>query len=117
MSDRVLPAAFAMLEPYAAWSLRTETERNKRRLASSFRDISGFADAILPHVEAIAAYIDAKSAEGELDDETKRLYYMLLSLAEVAPAIESYDPQAAVIDGYESAQFTPDEKHRLRPPL
>ena len=42
---------------------------------------------------------------------------MLRSLAEVAPAIEAYDQQAAVIDGYESARFTPDETHRLRPSL
>jgi hypothetical protein len=117
MSDTVLPSQFSALEPYNGWALATETERNARRIGSSFAQISAFADAMLPHVEAIAAYIDARQAEGELDDETKRLFYMLLSLAEVAPAIESYDPQAAVIDGYESARFTPDEKHRLRPRL
>lgn len=115
MSASVLPAEFAELEVCAAWCLRTETERNNRRLMSSFADISTFADAVLPHVEAIVNYIDARQAEGDLSEEAKRLFYMLLSLAEVAPAIESYDPQAAVIDGYESARFTPDESHRLRP--
>jgi hypothetical protein len=113
----MLPAEFVVLEPHSAWCLRTETERNNRRLKSSFGELSAFADAMLPQVEAITAYIDKRQAEGELNDETKRLYYMLLSLAEVAPAIESYDPQVAVIDGYESARFTPDETHRLRPAL
>jgi hypothetical protein len=117
MSDRILPAEFSSLDPFAAWCLRTETERNNKRLASTFADISAFADAILPQMEAITAYIDARQAEGELSDEGLRLYYMLPSLAEVAPAIEAYDPQAAVIDGYESARFTPDETHRLRPSL
>jgi hypothetical protein len=113
----VLPPSFAALEPYAAWGLATETERNRRRLSSTFQEISAFAEAILPQVEAISAYIDARAADGALSDETKRLYYLLLSLAEVAPAIESYHPQAAVIDGYDSARFAPDETHRLRPKL
>lgn len=117
MTAVVLPAPFADLEPFAAWCLATETERNGLRLCSPFAEISAFAAAALPRVEAITAYIDARAAEGELADEVKRLYYLLLSLAEVAPAIESYDPQAAVIDGYESARFTPDETHRLRPKL
>jgi hypothetical protein len=78
MSDRILPVEFSSLDPFAAWCLRTETERNNKRLASTFADISAFADAILPQVEAITAYIDARQAEGELSDEGLRLYYMLL---------------------------------------
>ena len=117
MSSSVLPPQFAALEPFSAWCLATETERNNRRLASPFPEISALSDAVLPRVEAICAYLDERSAEGPLADDAKRLYFLLLSLAEVAPAIESYDPQAAVIDGYDSARFTPDEKHRLRPAL
>jgi hypothetical protein len=117
MSIPLLPPEFAVLEPYSAWCLRTETERNAHRLKSRFAELTAFAEAILPQVEAITVYIDARQAEGELDDKTKHIYYMLLSLAEIAPAIESYDPQAAVIDGYESARFVPDETHRLRPAL
>ena len=64
MSDSVLPAEFAILETYKVWCLRTETERNNRRIASSFADITTFADAVLPHVGEIVAYIDARQAEG-----------------------------------------------------
>jgi hypothetical protein len=117
MNSSVFPSQFAALESFSAWCLATETERNNRRLASPFQEISSFADAVLPRVDAICAYLDERSVEGPLTDNDKRLYFLLLSLAEVAPAIESYDPQAAVIDGYESARFTPDEKHRLRPAL
>ena len=110
-----LPAAFAALQPFDGWCLATETARNDRRLASPFPAIVAFADATLPHVGEICAYIDRAAAEGPLPEDVRNLQYLLLSLAEVAPAIESYDPQAAVIDGYESARFMPDETHRLRP--
>ena len=42
------------------------------------------------------------------------LMYLLLSLAEIAPAIEFYN-QPAVIDGYESARFRADESFVMRP--
>lgn len=114
----MLPAEFNHLEKWNAWCLATETMRNDRRVSQSFEDISAFADAMLPEVEAITAYIDAHQAEdGSYDEQTLNLFYMLLSLAEVAPAIESYDPEVVVVDGYESKRFTPDESHRLRPAI
>jgi hypothetical protein len=113
----ILPPDFAALEPFAGWCLATETERNHRRVSSRFEDIAAFADAMLPQVEAITHYLDARQAEGPLPEEARRLFHLLLSLAEVAPAIEAYQPQATVIDGYESARFAPDETHRLRPQL
>ncbi len=115
MKSSVLPTAFADLEPFAAWSLSTETERNARRLTSPFVDLKAFADAMLPRIDGICAHIDSELAIGALSAPTQNLYFMLLSLAEAAPAIESYDPQAAVVDGYESARFTPVENHALRP--
>ncbi|WP_118134629.1 hypothetical protein [Oceanicella sp. SM1341] len=115
----ILPPAFADLEPWSDWCLATETLRNLRRVTSPFPDIKAFAEAVLPHVEAMTAHIDANGFPDPeaMDAPTKNLFYMLMSLAEVAPAIESYDPQATVIDGYESKRFAPDEAHRLRPAL
>jgi hypothetical protein len=113
----MLPPGFETLEPFAGWCLPTETERNAKRLASSFAEITSFAEAFLPHIERVTAHLDAQGAVDGLSAPDLRLYHMLLSLAEVAPAIESYEPQAAVIDGYESARFAPDETHRLRPKL
>ncbi|EAQ02369.1 hypothetical protein OB2597_19841 [Pseudooceanicola batsensis HTCC2597] len=112
-----LPQKFAALSEWDAWCLATETERNARRVKSSFEDISAFALAMEPHVEEICAHIDAAQAEGDLDAPTLNLFYLLLSLAEVAPAIESYDPEVEVVDGYESKLFAPEERHPLRPAI
>lgn len=117
MTD-MLPAPFAVLEPWTDWCLATETERNARRVSLEFAPIKAFADAMLPHVEEACAYIDAHQAEdGSYDPQTLNLFHMLLSLAEVAPAIESYDPEVVVIDGYETKRFMPDERHPLRPAI
>lgn len=113
----MLPAPFAELERWNAWCLATETERNARRVSLPFEDIKAFADAVLPHVEAICEWIDSHEAEDGYDALTLNLFYMLLSLAEVAPAIESYDPEVVVVDGYETKRFMPEEKNRLRPAL
>ncbi len=113
-----LPAEYAALEKWAEWCLSTETQRNRHRVSRSFEEISAFANDMLPQVDAICAFIDANQAEdGSFPAEVLNLYHMLLSLAEVAPAIESYDPEVIVVDGYETKLFVPDEKHRMRPVL
>lgn len=114
----MLPEKFAVLEEWNAWCLATETERNARRVGHSFEEISAFADAMMPHVEEVCAWIDAHQAEdGSYDPQTLNLFHMLLSLAEVAPAIESYDPEVVVVDGYDTSRFVADETHRLRPAI
>lgn len=109
----VLPEAFVDLAPFAGWALRTETERNRRRLASTMAEIRVFAEAMLPRLDAIAAHLDGFSLDA-LPKPEGDLFAMMLSLAEVAPAIECYG-QPAVVDGYDSARFPADETHRLRP--
>ena len=39
-------------------------------------------------------------------DDVKRLFFMTLSLAEVAPAVENFG-QPGVVDGYEYTRFVP----------
>ena len=107
-----LPAEFARLESWSDWCLPTETERNRRRVSLGFAEINAFAEAMLPEVEAICAWVDA---HGTADAATLNLFHMLLSLAEVAPAIESYDPEVVVVDGYDTRLFVADEHHKLRP--
>lgn len=114
----MLPAAFAALEPWTDWCLPTETLRNARRVGLAFPQIKAFADAMLPHVEEVCAWIDLHQAEdGSHDPQSLNLFHMLLSLAEVAPAIESYDPEVVVVDGYETKRFIPEERHPLRPAI
>lgn len=113
MNPSMLPSEFQELEPYADWALPTETERNTKRIHSSQAQLARFADAMLPRVDAITSHIDGLGSTS-LPEKSERLYLMLLSLAEVAPAIEYYG-QPTVIDGYDSRRFVADETHKLRP--
>ena len=108
-----LPEGFEMLESVAAWSLPTETERIKRRQASSFAEIAEFRDAVLPELPRIFEYLNAKDL-GALSATDENLLFLMLALAEIAPAVEFYR-QAAVIEGFDALRFMPLENFCLRP--
>lgn len=113
---RSLPAGFESLAPFVdTWALETETARNAQRHAVGMDAILAFRDAILPQVDDVVAYLN-RYALATLDEhpEAMTLMYLLLSLAEIAPAIEFYN-QPAVIDGYESSRFRADESFVMRP--
>ena len=108
-----LPEGFEILESVAAWSLPTETERIKRRQASSFAEIAEFRDAVLPELPRIFEYLNAKDL-GTLSATDENLLFLMLALAEIAPAVEFYR-QAAVIEGFDALRFMPVENFCLRP--
>jgi hypothetical protein len=93
MPERQLPEPFADLEPYLAWSLATEKERQQKRVSSSMGAIQAFYDAILPRMNAIPA-------------DAQRLLNLTFSLAEIAPAVEQFK-QPSVADGYDATRFVP----------
>ena len=64
----ILPAAFADLEPYAQWSLPTESERFAMRLSSSMDELQAFYDAALPRLDAAVAYLDEFPLDALPDD-------------------------------------------------
>lgn len=105
ISQKRLPDQFADLEPFAAWSLATERERSRRRLASTMPEIQAFYGAILPRAAAIIEYLNGFSLD-EMPLREKALFHMLLSLAEVANAVEIFQ-QPGVIDGFDPERFTP----------
>lgn len=113
MNNSILPSDFQDLEPYADWALSTETLRNAKRIHTSQDRLKDFANAMLPRVDAIARHVDSH-AEASLPTCSEQLFFMLLSLAEVAPAIEYYG-QPTVVDGYDNNRFKADESHVLRP--
>lgn len=94
-----LPGEFSGLESLIEWSLPTERERNAKRLSSSMNEIKHFYDTILPRAEAILAYLDRFPLD-EMPDEERHLLHMVLSLAEVANAVELFK-NPAVIDGFD----------------
>lgn len=111
-----LPDVFADLAPFApVWALDTETKRNMQRHAASMDEIKAFGDAILPRVDDIVAYLNGFALDA-LPPDGAVLMQMLLSLAEIAPALEFYGQQA-VIDGYDPRRFVASETFVMRPPL
>jgi hypothetical protein len=109
----LLPAGFEDLEPFAAWGQATETARNHRRIDSTQAEIEAFASAMLPRVDAICAHLDAYPLDA-MPDDARCLYFMLLSVAEVAPSIEGYHVPR-VPYGYDSRRFQAQEDFPLRP--
>lgn len=103
MPEARLPEQFKDLEQWMAWSLETEGERSDHRQASAMEDITAFYEAILARMEEVLSYLEQFSLE-ELPDDAKRLFYLTLSLAEVAPAVEQFG-QPSVVDGYDIKRF------------
>ena len=109
-----LPAGFEGLEHWVdTWSLPTETERFRRRHASRQEDMVAFRDAMLPVIDRAVAYLNQFPLDGMPEDALK-LYYLVLSLAEVAPAVELYG-QPAAPDTFDPNRFRPNEELALRP--
>ncbi|RDK10323.1 hypothetical protein [Cupriavidus lacunae] len=110
-----LPERFAHLNAIAHWSLPTETARNIQRHRASMEEIRAFAQTMLSELDAITAYLDTFEP-GAMPAEAQALMNLLLSLAEVAPAVEFYRQQA-VIDGFDPRRFVADEAFKLAPAL
>lgn len=103
MPEAHLPEQFRDLEQWMAWSLETEGERSDRRQASTMEDITAFYEAMLARMEEVLPYLEQFNLE-DLPDDAQRLFYLTLSLAEVAPAVEQFG-QPSVVDGYDIKRF------------
>ncbi len=107
-SSQTLPTGFQHLECWVAdWVLPDTQARSDHRLASSMEAIQSFYDAMLPEAPRILELL-AKSKLGELDRPEERLLALMLSFAEVTPAVEFYK-QPAVVDGFSSDKFLANE--------
>ncbi len=105
MPKPCLPEAFRDLEPWLAWSLATERERSAKRQSSTMQEIKAFYGVMLARMEAILPYLEQFPPDN-VPLQTERLFYLTLSLAEVAPAAELYG-QPGVVDGFDVSRFTP----------
>ncbi|MGE0680538.1 MAG: hypothetical protein AB7P69_06470 [Candidatus Binatia bacterium] len=105
MPESALPEAFRNLEQWLAWSLATEQERSDKRQSSTMVDIKAFYDAMLVRMEEILPYLEQFPLD-EMPEDAQRLFYLTLSLAEVAPAVELFG-QPSVVDGYDIKRLTP----------
>ena len=114
--DLPLPEAFASLQPFVTtWALATETERNIQRHTAGMPSINAFKDAILPQADTIEGWLNQNTLDQVAENDAARtLMNLLLSLAEIAPAVEFYN-QPAVIDGYDPRRFAADETFVMHP--
>lgn len=95
----LLPSGFEALEPFVAdWALEDAVARMTKRQSSGMEEIRGFYDAMLPMGEPALTYL-RQFQLGELPAEAERLLKLMLSLAEMAPAVEWYD-NPRVYDGF-----------------
>ena len=104
-AEQQLPEQFQDLAPYLDWSLPTERERSAKRQASTMAEIKAFYDTLLPRMEEVLPYLAQFPSEKSPVD-VQNLFYLTLSLAEVAPAVENFG-QPSVVDGYDIARFIP----------
>lgn len=105
MTECQLPEPFQDLAPYLAWSLPTERERSAKRQSSTMAEITAFYQAMLPRMEEVLPYL-AQFPPEHVPVDVQRLFYLTLSLAEVAPAVENFG-QPSVVEGYDIARFIP----------
>jgi hypothetical protein len=104
MTDRLLPDAFADLEPFAAtWCLPTERQRFAQRMASSMDEMQAFYDAFMPRAEDAVQYCDRFPLDA-MPEEAARLLQLLYSLVMVSFPVEAWrqphipDTGAAYLD-------------------
>jgi len=83
----ILPAPFADLEPFAAWSLETESERYAKRLSSTMDELQAFYDAGFPRLADAMAYLDGFDLQA-LPDDARRLLWLCYSLVNVSFPVE-----------------------------
>jgi hypothetical protein len=102
--EQRLPDGFAALEPYCTmWCLPDSPSRNKARIDASMEDLRNFYQAMVPLAGRALDHLTGFQL-GELEAREADLLKLLLSLAEVGPAIEWFG-QPRVIDGYPEDKF------------
>lgn len=105
MTNPVLPQRFQDLEVYLPWALATERERSAKRQRTPYPELKAFYDAMLGRMEELLPYLDSYS-EDDAPEALRPLFYLSLSLAEVAPAVEFFG-QPSVVEGFDASRFLP----------
>ncbi len=99
-----LPAGYETLEPFAAvWALGGSGERTAARHTRSIQEIRAFYEAMIDIAPKALEDLSQRKL-GELTPPWECLLKLLLSLAEVGPAVEWYD-QPNVVDGLPHERF------------
>ncbi len=108
MADLLLPQEFADLEPLAqaGWCLATERERTKKRRASTTEELRSFYATVRPRLEAALDYLDQFSVDN-MPAKEQNLFNLVLSMTEVAFAVEKYKGNPSGFQAIEASRFVP----------
>ena len=102
--EPLLPKEFKQLEPWVAeWVLADSRARHEKRITTPANCIRAFYDAMLAQAPPALAYLATRQL-GALDAAEERLLKLLLSLAEMGPAVEWYG-KGDTIDGFDARRF------------
>jgi hypothetical protein len=83
----ILPPEFADLEPFAGWSLQTESERYAQRLSSTMDELQAFYDHAFPRLEDAMDYLGRYELKALPEDAT-RLLWLCYSLINASFPVE-----------------------------
>ncbi len=91
MTERLLPPAFADLEPLVAvWALPNEAARQVNRVGADLETVRTFYLAMLPRMPAVFDYFE-RVGHGDLDrlaPEDRRLFQLAASFYEASHPVE-----------------------------
>jgi len=103
--NELLPEEFRDLERFVqVWSLPTQNEREATRRASSAQERQEFYDATVPRLASIVDYLNRLSLDA-MPEDARRLFYLTLSLAEIAPNVELFKGSTTVPFSFEETRF------------
>ena len=106
-----LPDGFDDLVPFCQkWCLSGSNERQRVRVATPMDDIQNFYDVAVARAPEALAYLD-KIPLGQLNSSEGNLLKLMLSLAEIGPAVEWFSAPR-VVDGYEDSICSPPRRMR-----
>jgi len=95
-----LPQEFSDLEIWCdKWCLTSFANRNKERYSTPIDEIQAFYDVMISRAEGALEYLSGIKP-GELNARQENLLKLLLSLAEVGPAVEWFG-ESRITDGYD----------------
>lgn len=100
----ILPDGFDELLSFASWALPSADLRQNRRLAATSEELKALYRAVQPRLADALEEVD-KFEMGSLPDKQRNLFYILLSLAEIAPHVELYNGATGVPHAFDESRF------------
>ncbi len=104
MVDANFPQQYSRLEPLADWSLATQHERERKRAGSTAVELGRIYETLLPCLESILEYLNQFPLDG-MPADVRRLFYLTLSFAEIAPFVECYGGEPRVPNSFDDTRF------------